>query len=114
MAIGNAAQTLHPVAGQGLNLGLRDASVLARLLAQEAAPAMLERFAIERRTDRSLTIRVTDTMARVFASARDGAPSQTLLGMSLGLIDAFKPAKRLLADTMLDNVALKDLLTKKF
>ena len=36
VAIGNAAQTLHPVAGQGLNLGLRDAAVLARLLARDA------------------------------------------------------------------------------
>ena len=41
VAIGNAAQTLHPVAGQGLNLGLRDASVLARLLAQELSPSQV-------------------------------------------------------------------------
>jgi len=101
VAIGNAAQTLHPVAGQGLNLGLRDATVLARLLAQELSPAALQRFAASRQTDRSLTIRLTDTMARIFASAPDGAPSQTLLGLSLGLIDAFKPAKRLLAEQMM-------------
>ncbi|RJG07090.1 UbiH/UbiF/VisC/COQ6 family ubiquinone biosynthesis hydroxylase [Noviherbaspirillum cavernae] len=100
-AIGNAAQTLHPVAGQGLNLGLRDAAVLARLLAQEATPAALEHFAMRRKTDRNLTIRLTDTMARIFSSAPDGAPSQTLLGMSLGLIDAFTPAKRLLAEQMM-------------
>jgi 2-octaprenyl-6-methoxyphenol hydroxylase len=101
VAIGNAAQTLHPVAGQGLNLGLRDATVLARLLAQELSPAALQRFAVSRQTDRGLTIRLTDTMARIFASAPDGAPSQTLLGLSLGLIDAFKPAKRLLAEQMM-------------
>ena len=101
VAIGNAAQTLHPVAGQGLNLGLRDAAVLARLLAKEATPAMLECFAIGRKSDRSLTIRLTDTMARIFSSAPDGSPSQTLLGLSLGLIDAFKPAKRLLAEQMM-------------
>ncbi|MGB7481112.1 MAG: FAD-dependent monooxygenase, partial [Burkholderiaceae bacterium] len=41
VAIGNAAQTLHPVAGQGLNLGLRDAAVLARLLAPPATPDAL-------------------------------------------------------------------------
>jgi 2-octaprenyl-6-methoxyphenol hydroxylase len=40
-------------------------------------------------------------MARIFASAPDGTPSQTLLGLSLGLIDAFKPAKRLLAEQMM-------------
>lgn len=101
VAIGNAAQTLHPVAGQGLNLGLRDAMVLARLLSEEFSPAMLERFAISRRTDRSLTIRLTDTMARVFSSAPDGAPSQAMLGLSLGLIDVFKPAKRVLAEQMM-------------
>jgi 2-octaprenyl-6-methoxyphenol hydroxylase len=101
VAIGNAAQTLHPVAGQGLNLGLRDATVLARLLAQEVSSAALEGFAASRQTDRSLTIRLTDTMARVFSSAPDGSPSQTLLGLSLGMIDAFKPAKRMLAEQMM-------------
>jgi len=101
VAIGNAAQTLHPVAGQGLNLGLRDAAVLARLLMQERTPAMLTRFAAERKTDRGLTIRLTDTMARIFASSPDGAWAQSMLGLSLGLIDAFAPAKRLLAEQMM-------------
>ena len=101
VAIGNAAQTLHPVAGQGLNLGLRDATVLSRLLAQEATPAMLAQFTAARRADRSATIRLTDTMARVFASAPDGALSQTMLGLSLGIVDALKPVKRLLAEQMM-------------
>jgi 2-octaprenyl-6-methoxyphenol hydroxylase len=101
VAIGNAAQTLHPVAGQGLNLGLRDAAVLARLLAREAEPAMLERYAQLRQADRSATIRLTDTMARIFASAPEGALSQTVLGLALGLIDTFKPAKQLLAEQMM-------------
>jgi 2-octaprenyl-6-methoxyphenol hydroxylase len=101
VAIGNAAQTLHPVAGQGLNLGLRDATVLARLLAEEAAPASLQRFAKERAQDRGLTIRLTDTMARIFASAPAGSISQGVLGLSLGLIDAINPAKRLLAEQMM-------------
>jgi 2-octaprenyl-6-methoxyphenol hydroxylase len=101
VAIGNAAQTLHPVAGQGLNLGLRDAAVLARLLAQDLSAASLERFAMQRQRDRSVTIRITDTMARIFASAPDGAASQTLLGLSLGLVDVISPAKRLLAEQMM-------------
>lgn len=101
VAIGNAAQTLHPVAGQGLNLGLRDAAVLARLLAREAGPAMLERYAQLRQADRSATIRLTDTMARIFTGAPDGRLSQTMLGLSLGLIDTFKPAKQLLAEQMM-------------
>lgn len=101
VAIGNAAQTLHPVAGQGLNLGLRDAAVLARLLAREATPDMLQRFASERQSDRSLTITLTDTMARIFASAPDGALSQTVLGLSLALVDVVQPAKRMLAEQMM-------------
>ena len=100
-AIGNAAQTLHPVAGQGLNLGLRDVAVLAKLLSEDLSSASLERFTTQRQTDRSLTIRITDTMARIFASAPDGAPTQAMLGFSLGLIDAVKPAKRLLAEHMM-------------
>ena len=100
-AIGNAAQTLHPVAGQGLNLGLRDVAVLAKLLSEDLSSASLERFTTQRQTDRGLTIRITDTMARIFASAPDGAPTQAMLGLSLGLIDAVKPAKRLLAEHMM-------------
>ena len=98
VAIGNAAQMLHPVAGQGLNLGLRDAAVLARLLAQGATPAMLARFTSLRQTDRATTVRLTDTMARIFANE---SPTQVLLGMSLGLIDMVNPARHLLAELML-------------
>lgn len=101
VAIGNAAQTLHPVAGQGLNLGLRDATVLARILAAELSPATLRQFAAARQSDRSVTIHLTDVMARIFASAPDGALSQTLLGLSLGLVDVIKPARRLLARQMM-------------
>lgn len=101
VAIGNAAQTLHPVAGQGLNLGLRDAAVLARFLVRDPGPETLLRFVKERQSDRSITISLTDALARVFASAPDGALSQSALGISLALVDAIKPAKRLLAEQML-------------
>lgn len=97
-AIGNAAQTLHPVAGQGLNLGLRDATVLARLLAQEASPMQLARYAELRAQDRSLTVRATDTMARIFANE---SPAQALLGLSLAAIDILNPARSLLAELMM-------------
>jgi 2-octaprenyl-6-methoxyphenol hydroxylase len=101
VAIGNAAQTLHPVAGQGLNLGLRDAVVLAQELGKEVAPDALQRFAKNRDADRRMTIRVTDALARLFASAPDGALSQTLLGAGLGFVDAINPAKRALAEQMM-------------
>ena len=97
-AIGNAAQTLHPVAGQGLNLGLRDATVLARLLARGATPDNLADFATLRRQDRDLTVRLTDTMARVFAGT---SPLQPVLGLSLAAIDLFSPARSVLAELMM-------------
>lgn len=95
VAIGNAAQTLHPVAGQGLNLGLRDAAVLARLLAQGDS---LTSFDDARSGDRSLTVGLTDTMARVFAG---NGPLQPLLGLSLGALDAVGPARKALASVMM-------------
>jgi 2-octaprenyl-6-methoxyphenol hydroxylase len=98
VAIGNAAQTLHPVAGQGLNLGLRDAAVLARLLARDAGPDQLLEFVAARQADRKLTVGLTDAMARVFA---DTGPAQTVLGLSLGLLDTVLPARMLLAELMM-------------
>jgi len=101
VAIGNAAQTLHPVAGQGLNLGLRDASVLAKLLAKQIEPCALLEFSASRISDRNATIQLTDLMARIFASAPAGGISQALLGFSLGLVDGIRPAKKLLAEQMM-------------
>jgi 2-octaprenyl-6-methoxyphenol hydroxylase len=98
VAIGNASQTLHPVAGQGLNLGLRDAAVLARLLAQGAGPRAIAQFADARARDRRTTISLTDAMARVFA---DAGPLQSLFGLSLAVIDTVKPARMLLAELMM-------------
>ena len=98
VAIGNAAQTLHPVAGQGLNLGLRDAAVLARQLARGADAAALGRFMEQRTQDRALTIGLTDTMARAFTG---GGPLQPLLGLGLAALDLARPARLLLADLMM-------------
>ena len=98
VAIGNAAQTLHPVAGQGLNLGLRDAAVLARLLAQGATPVKLGEFTAARRADRGTTVGLTDAMARAFANE---GPAQALLGLSLGVLDTVAPARALLAELMM-------------
>ncbi|NLZ10657.1 MAG: monooxygenase [Alcaligenaceae bacterium] len=74
VAIGNAAQTLHPVAGQGLNLGLRDAAQLAHTLrfwvaspCQSPEPA-LDTFTRQRRADRWTTGTITDVLPRIFAT----------------------------------------------
>jgi 2-octaprenyl-6-methoxyphenol hydroxylase len=98
VAIGNAAQTLHPVAGQGLNLGLRDAAVLARELGRERSPAALARFAAARAGDRGAIIRATDAMARVFAGS---GPLQGVFGLGLAALDAFSPARTVLAELMM-------------
>ena len=98
IAVGNAAQTLHPVAGQGLNLGLRDAAELARALARGATPAALADYAAQRRRDRQLTVRLTDTMARIFANE---SALQPLLGLGLAAIDIAAPARAVLAELMM-------------
>lgn len=100
VAIGNAAQTLHPVAGQGLNLGLRDAHTLADSFAQHGAtPAALADFARRRTMDRRLTIGLTDTMARAFTI--DLGPFAGLRGLALAALDLAPAAKRALARHMM-------------
>jgi len=98
VAIGNAAQTLHPVAGQGLNLGLRDAAVLARALARDVSPAALAGFTQARAPDRGAVIGTTDAMARVFA---DAGPLQAVFGLGLAALDAVAPARGVLAELMM-------------
>ncbi len=71
--LGNAAQTLHPVAGQGFNLGLRDAWELAQEIIAAApqtlgTPAMLDAYRKQRRTDREAGIRFTDGLVRLFSN----------------------------------------------
>jgi 2-octaprenyl-6-methoxyphenol hydroxylase len=99
-SIGNAAQTLHPVAGQGLNLGLRDAHALADALASGGAtPDALAQFARRRAFDRRLTIGATDTLARLFTL--DVGPLATLRGLALTALECVPPAKTALARQMM-------------
>jgi 2-octaprenyl-6-methoxyphenol hydroxylase len=71
--LGNAAQTLHPVAGQGFNMGLRDAWELAQEILDAApetlgAETMLAAYRSQRRTDREAGIRFTDGLVRLFSN----------------------------------------------
>jgi len=96
--IGNAAQTLHPVAGQGLNVGLRDAWDLARIMraAQDAGDAAtLGSFAARRRLDAGAAIRVTDLLARAFLR------SSPLTGAALTALDIFPAPRRFFARRMI-------------
>jgi 2-octaprenyl-6-methoxyphenol hydroxylase len=94
--IGNAAQSLHPVAGQGFNLALRDVALLAELLADAAAgdpgdPALLARYAAERAPDREAVIRFTDALVRGFGQPL--APLRRVRGSGLLLFDLLRPVK---------------------
>ncbi|HUI59183.1 MAG TPA: FAD-dependent monooxygenase, partial [Steroidobacteraceae bacterium] len=107
--IGNAAQALHPVAGQGFNLGLRDAAMLAEVLAaariteagdagdagDAGAPELLRRFADWRRGDRSGVVRFTDGLVRLFGDRRPAVG--WLRNIGLLLFDLTPPAKSALA-----------------
>src|SRR6478736_722469 len=98
--IGNAAQTLHPVAGQGLNLGLRDAwdlAVRVRAATPDAlgSAALAEQFARARRNDARATIRATDLMATLYV--RRDPLSTALRGFALTALDVFPPARKAFA-----------------
>jgi 2-octaprenyl-6-methoxyphenol hydroxylase len=98
--IGNAAQTLHPVAGQGLNLGMRDAFELVRSLARERdVDAVLRRLEWQRAPDRWAMIAATDFLARSFTWALPGAA--TARGAGLLALEALAPAKSLIARRMM-------------
>lgn len=102
--IGNAAHGLHPVAGQGYNLGLRDVATLAELLADQQAgsgtaigdagdPGLLRRYADWRRPDQKRVVAFTDGLVRGFDLRTPGP----LRGMGLLVFDSLPGAKRLLA-----------------
>ena len=106
--IGNAAQTLHPVAGQGLNLGLRDAFLLAEKLVgafsgSEPSPSeiqnALQSYAQSRKMDRTTTIGLTDFMARVFTS--NLIPIVVARGLALSALQWLPPVKTALARQMM-------------
>ncbi len=98
--IGNAAQTLHPVAGQGLNLGLRDAFELVRSLARnQDVDAVLRRLEWQRGPDRWAMIAATDFLARSFTWTLPGAGAAR--GLGLAALQAIGPARSLLARQMM-------------
>lgn len=100
--IGNAAHTVHPVAGQGFNLGLRDVAALAEVLAGAVACRedfgalqVLDRYTAWRRRDHRRVLLATDALARVFVNPLRLVGVLRNLGM-LG-IDLLPGAKHLLA-----------------
>lgn len=102
LAVGNAAQTLHPVAGQGFNLGLRDAWELARLARDTREPgseSFIESYRRARALDRRAGIRFTDGLVGLFSNS----DPLLKLGRGAGLLalDLLPPARRFIARRMI-------------
>jgi 2-octaprenyl-6-methoxyphenol hydroxylase len=100
--LGNAAQTLHPVAGQGFNLALRDIWELAQLVGpadDPGAAALLAAYARRRQLDRKGAIGFTQLLIDVFAS--DFAPLRHARGAGLLALDLLPPLKNFIARRMM-------------
>jgi len=102
--LGNAAQTLHPVAGQGFNLALRDVSALTKLILENPSSdvgnaALLARYAANRRLDRGGTIRFTDSLITVFGG--ENPLLRHARGAGLALLDLIPPARSFVARRMI-------------
>ena len=100
--IGNAAQTLHPVAGQGLNLGLRDAWDLSSAFLESDDPGdarVLARYAAARRLDAGAAIRLTDALARIFLGSNRLAGAAR--GVGLTALDLLPGPRRFFARRMI-------------
>ena len=99
--IGDAAHAVHPLAGQGLNIGMRDVAALAETVVEAtrlgldigAAP-QLERYERWRRFDGAFSAVVMDGLNRLFSN--DSAPLRALRDLGLGLVDRAPPLKRFL------------------
>jgi len=106
--VGNAAQALHPIAGQGLNLGLRDAASLAAVISslpRESVgdAAMLSAYRESRRRDAARGVAFTDFLVGAFADAHR-IPTWGR-GLALAALDLFPPARRALASRMIHGAA---------
>jgi 2-octaprenyl-6-methoxyphenol hydroxylase len=98
--LGDAAHAIHPIAGQGLNLGLRDVAALAEVLVDAhrlgldiGSSAVLEDYERWRRFDTMLLIAVTDSLNRLFSN--DIAPLRLMRDMGLAAVGRLPPLKRL-------------------
>ncbi len=102
--IGNAAQTLHPVAGQGFNLGIRDAWELARIILRTApdslgSPGMLTNYRKSRFLDRNAGIQFTDGLVRIFSN--EFPLLNRGRGLAISVLDRIPFAKHFVAKRMM-------------
>lgn len=98
--IGNTAQTLHPVSGQGFNLGIRDAWQLAEILLKSGVDrSSLASYAASRRLDRQGSAVFTDQIVRAFSN--DFGPLKLARGLGLLALDICPPARHFVAKRMI-------------
>jgi len=97
---GDAAHGVHPIAGQGLNLGFRDISLLGDLVVaalgrgeDPGAPALLRRYQAERRPDNLLMLAATDALDRLFSN--DLFPVRLARDLGIAAVHRIPPLKRL-------------------
>ena len=98
--VGDSAHGIHPIAGQGLNLGLRDAEALARLVLQAddpGAPAVLTRYQSARRPDNLLMLAATDALDRLFSN--DIRPLRLARDLGLAAVNRMPRLKRVFMQT---------------
>jgi 2-octaprenyl-6-methoxyphenol hydroxylase len=105
--VGDAAHAIHPIAGQGLNLGLRDVAALAeavvdavRLGLDPGGSAVLAEYQGRRRSDSLAVAAVTDALNRLFSN--DVAPVRLVRDLGLALVDRLPPVKRFFMRTAMD------------
>ena len=99
--VGDAAHAMHPIAGQGLNMGLRDVAALTEVLAEArrlgldiGADTVLERFQRWRRFDNTLMLAMTDGLNRLFSNTI--GPVRLARGLGLAAVNRMPPLKRLI------------------
>ncbi len=98
--IGNTAQTLHPVSGQGFNLGIRDAWQLAEILLKNGVDrSSLANYAASRRLDRQGSAFFTDQIVKAFSN--DIGPLKLARGLGLLALDLCPPARHFVAKRMI-------------
>ena len=103
VVIGNSAQTMHPVAGQGFNTGIRDAYVLSKLMNESesnhiGSESFVNQYYASRHPETKKTLFFTDSLVNIFSNDLVGL--SITRGFSLSLIDNFRPVKNFLVKKM--------------
>ncbi|MSQ80670.1 MAG: 2-octaprenyl-6-methoxyphenyl hydroxylase [Candidatus Methylopumilus sp.] len=101
--IGNSAQTMHPVAGQGFNTGIRDAYELSKLINESelsyvGSEAFINQYYVSRQLETKKTLFFTDSLINIFSNDLVGLSA--VRGISLSLLDNFQPIKNFLVTKM--------------